>query len=198
MSALRMIAVIALAIMSAAAPADDWSWQDGLIGDSIEGDIYADEDYPGYLCERCRDPFVYAIDFAAFAYNGYWGENPWMRSSRLGIPFRIYNSQGQWVVAWFENLLFDSFTLLPDTLDVVLRLPSGEVVSITVLEGGPDMPVGSSSGDDAPESTSCFCLWGHGEFENLTPEKTWSSTISLVGLLGSIDFDDQDGDDLPD
>ncbi len=121
-----------------------------------------------------------------------------MRSSRLGIPFRIYNSRGQWVVAWFENLLFDSFTLLPDTLDVVLRLPSGEVVSITVLEGGPDMPVGSSDDDGASESTGCLCLWGHDEFESLAPEKTWYPTISLVGLLGSIDLEDQDSDDFPD
>lgn len=131
---------------------DRWSLEDGLLGDSIEGDVFTDDGtvYPGWLCDDCRDPDDYAIDFAAVAYNGFWGENPWMRESRLGIPFRIYNLNGEWVALWFENLLFDSITLLPDTLDIRIRLQTGQIVTITVLQNGPDMPIG----DTAPEPTT--------------------------------------------
>ena len=55
--------------------------------------------YPGWLCEWCQTP----ANYAAFAYNAYWGDNPWAWGSILGIPFRVYNLDGEWVGIWFEK-----------------------------------------------------------------------------------------------
>lgn len=131
-------------------------------------DIYEDEPdiYPGWLCEACRDPGEYPGDFAAFAYNAYFGDDPWAFSSGLGIPFRVYNRDLQWVVIWFENFLFDMPSLLPNTLDVHVRLRTGEVVTFTVVQGGPDLPVGDAA--SAPDTDNCGCGGGedeHDEFD---------------------------------
>lgn len=136
--------------------ADGWSWEDGLLGDSIDGDVFTDDGrvYPGYGCPDCRDPAAFPIDFAAFAYNGFWGEKPWMRESRLGVPFRIYNLKLGWVAAWFEDVYLDHFTFLPNTMKIHVRLPNGQILTFTVLQGGPDMPVGNQDPDAEP---GCSC-----------------------------------------
>lgn len=143
----------------------EWSWQEGLVGDYPEGDVYGSGPghYPGYFCDDCRDPAEYPMDFAAFAYNGYWGDDPWMLSSQLGMPFRIYNAEMQWVAAWFEQVLFGApLSLLPDTMDVLVRLETGQVLTFTVIQGGPDLPVGSQEPyPDARTTTgSCTCADG--------------------------------------
>ena len=117
--------------------------------------------YPGWLCEACRDPLDHPGDFAAFAYNAYFGNDQWAFDSELGIPFRIYNLAGQWVVVWFENFLFDGISLLPNTMDIRIRLETGEIVTITLVQGGPDLPVG----DDvtASEPAPCDCGGGDGD-----------------------------------
>ena len=135
-----------------------WTWRGGLLGnDSFGGDVFAaDELIPGYLCDECRDPAEHPMDFVAAAYNGYFGEDPWMRDTLLGTPFRIYNLDGQWVVVWFEGVVFDVSTLLPDTMDVRLRLPDGRIVTFSVLQGGPGLPIGNPD-PLPPPSGSCGC-----------------------------------------
>lgn len=126
-------------------------------------DIYEDEPYiyPGWLCEDCRDPEAYPGDFAAFAYNAYFGENPWAFSSELGIPFRVYNPSLQWVAIWFENFFFDMPSLLPNTMEIHVRLRTGEVVTFTVVQGGPDLPVGGETATGEPGG--CGCAGGGSE-----------------------------------
>jgi hypothetical protein len=120
-------------------------------------DIFADDGYihPGWLCEACRDPLDHPGDFAAFAYNAYFGSDQWAFDSELGIPFRIYTLAGQWVAVWFENFLFDSISLLPNTLDVRIRLETGEVITITLVQGGPDLPVGDDAAVTEPAPCDC-------------------------------------------
>jgi len=139
---------------------DGWSFRDGLLGDSTpDGDVFADsgEIYPGYMCDECRDPSEHSMDFVAVAYNGYFGDNQWMWGSQLGVPFRIYNLDMQWVVVWFEGIVFDSITLLPDTMDVRVRLPNGQILTFTVIQGGPDLPVGDPHPEPPPNSVNCSC-----------------------------------------
>jgi hypothetical protein len=120
-------------------------------------DIFEDDGYfyPGWLCEACRDPLDHPGDFAAFAYNAYFGSDHWAFDSELGIPFRIYNLAGQWVAVWFEDFLFDGISLLPNTLDVRIRLETGEIVTITLVQGGPDLPVGEDVVPTAPAPCDC-------------------------------------------
>lgn len=182
-----------LALPAAALEFADWSWEDGLLGDSIDGDVFAYDGtiYPGYLCDACRDPEDHAIDYAAFAYNGYWGEDPWMRETRLGMPFRIYNLLGQWVVVWFEDMIFDTPSLLPNTLDVRIRLPDGKVIKITLLQDGPDIPIGA---DDTAEATpSCGCTGGddsEGDDDYTEPEEYEFPEYEPTGSVEIIDPDE--------
>jgi len=144
---------------------DGWSWRDGLLGDgSRRGDVFADERYPGYLCEECRDPYEHPMDFVALAYNGYFGDDPWMWESQLGMPFRIYNLDMQWVVVWIEGIFFDSLTFLPDTLDIRVRLPNGQILTFQVLQDGPDLPIGDPN-PEAEATDSCGSSGG-GEGED--------------------------------
>ena len=123
----------------------------GLGPDDFADDVYGDGFFPGYLCDECRDPDEYPMDFAAFAYNGYFGEHPWLRESELGIPFRIYSLDRQWVTVWFDNVLFDVQTMLPNLVDILVRLDTGQILTFTMLQNGPDLPLGDpegGSGDD--------------------------------------------------
>lgn len=130
-----------------------------------DNEIYNDDDdfYPGWICEACRDPAEYPEDYAAFAYNAYFGEAAWAFGAELGIPFRVYSREATWVVIWFEDFLWDGVSLLPNTMDVRIRLETGEIVTITVLQGGPDLPVGDeTSGTTDP----CSCGSGGGASED--------------------------------
>ena len=113
---------VALAISPVADEEGDWSWRGGLLGDDTRPeDVFDDgEHFPGYLCEECRDPHEHPMDFAAFAFNGFFGDEPWMWDSQLGIPFRIYNLQQQWVSVWFEGIVFDSIHRIFDGAPVHL------------------------------------------------------------------------------
>lgn len=119
--------------------------------------------YPGWLCEECRDPTEFPEDYAAFAFNAYFGDEPWAFTSQLGIPFRVYNLELQWVVIWFEGFLFDGISLWPDTMDIFIRLPSGEIVRVEVVQNGPDMPIGENG--DAPVPAVCSCGGGGDEYD---------------------------------
>ena len=129
-----------------------------------DNEIYNDDDYlyPGWFCEVCRNPAEHPEDYAAFAYNAYFGEAAWAFGAELGIPFRVYNHEAKWVVIWFDDFLWDGVSLLPNTMDIRIRLETGEIVTITVLQGGPDLPVGEeTSGTTDP----CSCDGGGGESE---------------------------------
>lgn len=141
-----------------------WSWRGGFFGTGLDRSRVFDNDtfYPGYLCDVCRDPAEYPMDYVAVAYNGMFGEDPWMRGSQLGTPFRIYNLEGKWVVVWFEGIVFDVNTLLPDTMDVRLRLPNGLILTFSVLQGGPDLPIGDPNSEPA-DPNSCHCGTGDDE-----------------------------------
>ena len=124
--------------------------------DDFADDVFGDGFFPGYLCDECRDPATYPTDFAAFAYNGFFGETPWLRDTELGIPFRVYALDREWVVIWFDNVLFDIQTMLPNLLDILIRLETGEIVKITVVQNGPDMPIGDPDADSG-DVTACSC-----------------------------------------
>ena len=130
-----MMIVLAVSLCAASARALEMSSDYGVFED--DGGAY-----PGWFCEACRDPDEHAIDYAAHSYNAYWGEDPWAFESGLGMPFRVYNRDGEWVAVWFEDFLLDSISLLPSTMEVLVRLPSGEIVTFVVLKNGPDMQVG--------------------------------------------------------
>ena len=129
----------------------------------LDQDIFEDGHsiYPGWYCEDCRNPAAYPEDFAAFAFNAYWGDDAWAFSSWLGIPFRVYNPDIQWVAVWFEDFLFDGVSLLPNTMDIRVRLPSGQVITITVVQDGPDMPLGEPEAPGA--SNRCDCGGGEND-----------------------------------
>lgn len=171
-----------------------WSWKDGLVGHSIEGDVFAEDggDYPGWVCPDCRDPDEHPFDYVAVAYNGFWGSNPWMRTSQLGVPFRIYNLELDWVVVWFEQVFSPNFTLLPDTMQVRLRLRTGEILTFTVLQGGPDLPE-ADSGPTAPTSGGS----SGGESDEDVPDQDDAATDweppDYVGTVEIVD-PDEDGE----
>jgi hypothetical protein len=97
------------------------------------GDVFEDDgtNYPGWLCVGCQLP----RDYAAFAYNAYWSNDAWAWDSQLGIPFRVYNLDREWVVIWFEDFLFNVPSLLPDTITIKVRLRSGEIVTFEMVQG---------------------------------------------------------------
>ena len=169
----------------------NWSWDTGLLGGPIpDGDIYAaDEFFPGHMCEGCRNPESYPVDFAAFTYNTYYGADAWGWELQLGIPFRVYNLAGEWVVIWFENVLLDTYTFLPDTMTIVVRLRNGEILRMEVLEQGPDMPIGTLD-----SATSCGCGGGDGggadDYDDMNEEEP--SDIDNDGPTGVVDIEDPD------
>lgn len=105
-------------------------------------DVFGNGFYPGYMCVECRNPEDFPMDYAAFAYNHFFGENPWLRNSRLGIPFRVYNMKLEYAIVWFEKMLFDAPSFLPNLLEIKLRLENGRVLTMEVLQTGPPLPIG--------------------------------------------------------
>jgi hypothetical protein len=162
------------------------------------------EIYPGWLCLECRDVYEHPEDYAAFAWNAYFGEHPWAWNSRLGIPFRVYNMDMQWVVVWFTDFVFDTPDFMPETMNVRIRLPNGVIITIELLENGPDLYVdpppppptpvcscgdggdGGEEGDDFDEAD------GEGELDDL-PD--WGGQDSL-GIVDIVDPDEHG--DFPD
>lgn len=189
--------------LSPALEHDGWTLEGGFTGGTIEGDLYDSPagDYPGFVCDLCRDPADHVIDFAAFAYNGVWGEDRWMDTTRLGTPFRVYNLDLDWVVVWFEDVLFDMPSLLPNTLDIRVRLATGEILTITVLQGGPDLPVGSLEADGADAVEACGCTGDGGGADGeddpgLTEEAEWPEFDDSYGTVEIVD-PDADGEFPP-
>lgn len=192
---------VAFALDPVAEVEGDWSWRDGLLGDgSSRPDPFADgENIPGYMCEECRDPNEHPMDFAAFAFNGFFGNDPWMWDSKLGIPFRIYNLDMHYVVVWFEGMIFDSITFLPDTLDIRLRLQSGQILTFTVLQNGPELPIGDPDPDPPEVTGGCGCGSdygsGEGEDEYSDPDEGLPEPPDTPDPSGVVTIVDPDEDD---
>lgn len=164
-----------------------------------------DGNVPGWGCIECRDPAEHPEDFAAFAYNAYFGSDPWASSSRLGMPFRVYNMQMQWALIWFEDIVFDLPSLLPNTMDIRVRLPSGQVITITVIQGGPDLPVGPpvEPPNIGPDGSACTCGGGGGgeadDSGDAGDDGETGSEADDTGGQGVVDILDPDEDgEFPD
>jgi len=98
---------------------------------------------PGALCVACRDLNEYPMDAVAFAYNGFFGEDPWLRDTAIGYPFPVVTFDLNFVIVWFENVLFDIPGLLPNLMDVKVVMQNGQILTFTILQDGADLPVGS-------------------------------------------------------
>ena len=189
----KVVTLLVVTLLSPGAFAIDLDRRD-------DHNIYEDEPtiYPGWLCVDCRDAGEHPGDFAAFAYNAYFGEDPWAFGSQLGIPFRVYNLELQWVAIWFENVLFDLPSLLPNTMEIHVRLQTGEVVTFTVVQGGPDLPVGGD--DPVSDPGGCGCGGGgseddHDEFDEF--EEPWDfESPEPDGIVEIVDPND-DGEFPP-
>lgn len=178
----RLTALLLLLLQCGSGLADDFE---------VRADNVFDQGfYPGVLCDQCRDSTDHPMDFAAAAYNMFFGDEPWARDSLISWPFRIYNTQGQYAVIWFEDLLFDVPTLLPDLLTVVVRLQNGMVLRFEVLQDGSDLPVG----DPAPSSSSdCTCSGGDGEGSEDDPEDI-DDEFDPPEYEGTVGIEDPDED----
>lgn len=118
---------------------------------------------PGILCDRCRDFDEYPMDVVAVIYNAFFGDDPWLFDSNISFPIRVYALDRSWVLVWFEGIFFDVPTLLPDLMDVVVRMPDGQVLRFTLMQGGPDLPFGDPYVPPQPGSAgNCGCGGGGG------------------------------------
>lgn len=161
-----------------------------LYSQSPDGDVFSeDDDFPGLACSRCRDPDSYPVDFAAFAYNAYFGDNPWGWELELGIPFRVYNLSGEWTAVWFEDVLMDRYSFLPDTMTVVVRLQTGAVLRVEMLEEGPDMPIG----DNDTNTTGGGAGGGDDDdYDDMNDDE--SGDIEIDEPTGDVEIEDPDED----
>jgi len=169
--------------------------------DDRADDVFDAGFFPGFVCDLCRDPQQHPEDFAAFAYNAYFGDDPWMWDSQLGIPFRIYDLHLHWVVVWFEGVLFDAPTLLPNLMDIRLRLESGIVVTFTVLQTGPDMPIGERDPGSGQPSAGGDSGGGGGEGDDDYEEADDAADFELDAddYFGSVEIIDANEDgEFPD
>jgi hypothetical protein len=125
--------------------------------ESQSGDPFGPGFVPGILCDECRDPNEYPMDFVAFAYNGFFGDEHWMFGSKISWPFRIYNLNGDWVNTWFEDVIFYTPSLLPRLLTVMIRFENGQVVAFKVRMGESSLPIGNQDPEPEPGPGSCSC-----------------------------------------
>ena len=82
----------------------------------------------------------------------------------------------QWVVVWFTDFMFETPTFMPETMNVRIRLPNGVIITIELLQNGPDLYV-----DPPPPPPTPVCDCGGGG----------------AGEEGD-DFDEADGEGEPD
>ena len=152
--------------------------------------------FPGIMCHECRDPMQHPEDYAALIYNGFFGDEPWLLGWKLGLPIRIYYAHMDYVLVWFEGALFDTPSLLPNLLDIRMRLPNGVVITLTLLQEGPDMTIGEpASGDPvcAPNEGSA------GNEDDDYEEREEIEEIEFDEPVGHVEIVDPDEDgEFPD
>ncbi|MGI9272175.1 MAG: hypothetical protein ACR2QT_10400 [Woeseiaceae bacterium] len=189
---LILLFAFALPFSTSLAVEFDNTAEDQVEPDESTPDVFGDDFVPGIVCDVCGDPYEDPMDFVGVAYNAFFGDEPWLAGSDVSWPFRIYNLDGQWVAVWFENILFDMPSLLPDTMEVMVRFQNGLVVTYTVLQDGPTIQVGPE-----PESGSADCsCGGDGEEEDdyADIEEEWEPEESEpTGVVEIVD-PDEDGE----
>lgn len=155
-------------------------------------DAMDDGFFPGIICHDCRDPAEYPADYAAIIYNGFFGDNPWLLGWKLGLPLRIYSAELGYVVIWFEAALFDAPSLLPNLLNIRIRLPNGVILTLTVLQQGPDMLVGEQD-NSAPGDTPSTGEGGGGGGEDYEEPEEFEE-IEFDDPIGHVEIIDPDED----
>ena len=169
----------------------------GPIDDGMADDVFGPGFYRGILCDDCRDPYEYPMDFVAVAFNAYFGEDPWLFESNLGWPFRIYTLDGQYVVVWFENFIFNIPTLLPGLFDVYVRFENGRVMSFSILQDGPDLQIGpitEPEPDPELESDSCSCAGGGSDADSENYDEPDEFDPDEPERTGIVEIEDPDED----
>ena len=165
--------------------------------DTEDVDVFDNDFGPGIVCDDCRDPYEYPMDYVGLAYNAFFGDEAWLFDSNVSWPFRIYNLDGDWVAIWFEDLLFDMPSLMPNLMEVMLRFENGQVMLYTVLQDGPDMQVGAETESDSESgSADCDCDEGgedsDDEYED--PEEEWEWDEEESERTGDVEIVDPDED----
>ncbi|MDH4125643.1 MAG: hypothetical protein OEW64_02035 [Gammaproteobacteria bacterium] len=157
--------------------------------------VYDDGFFPGIVCNACRDPWEYPEDYAALIYNGFFGDEPWLTGWRLGLPIRVYDENLNYVLVWFEGVLFDAPSLLPNLMDILVRLPNGVIIKLTVLQEGPDMIVGEEPDRVSSGTTACYCGSGAaGNEDDDYEEPEEFEEIEFDDPVGIVDIVDPDED----
>jgi hypothetical protein len=186
--------IVLLTLAFQAAPAFAIEYGDRDFADRADT-VYDDGFFPGIICHACRDPMQYPQDYAAVIYNGFFGENPWLRGWQLGLPIRIYDSHLNYVLVWFEGALFETPSLLPNLLEIRIRLANGVIITLTLLQDGPDMPVGDPDNSVPGGTTPCYCSSGgagNGDDDYEEPEEI--EDIEFDDPVGYVDIVDADED----
>ena len=168
------------------------------IADDIEYEIpgiFGGGFVPGILCDDCRDPYEYPMDYVAFGFNAFFGDDPWLFGPNVGWPFRVYNLEREWVNIWFEDVFNFTPSLLPELLTVMIRFENGRVVPYSVLRDEPSLPVGEQESESG--SAACGCAGGDdGDGEYTEPEEEWE--LEEPERTGSVEIVDPDEDgDFP-
>jgi hypothetical protein len=153
---------------------------------------------PGLLCEDCRDPYDYPMDYVAFGYNAFFGEDPWLFGSEVNWPFRVYNLEREWVNIWFDDVFHFWPSLLPEVLTVMIRFENGRIFRFYVLRDEPSLPVGEQQPEPESESTACGCAGGDDDDDEYTePEEELEfEERERTGSVEIVD-PDEDGDFPP-
>ena len=92
----------------------------------------------------------------------------------------------------FEGLAFDGLTLLPETFDIRIRLESGQVITITVLENGPDMPIGEPNPGDSGGAEADDDEFVDDDYADDSDPFLWEPEDEPEGVVEIID-PDEDG-----
>ncbi len=155
--------------------------------------VYDNGFFPGIVCSACRDPMEYPEDYAALIYNGFFGENRWLTDWQLGLPIRVYDENLNYVLVWFEGVLFDMPSLLPNLMDMLVRLPNGVIIRLTVLQEGPDMIVGDDPNRVGGGTAShCYCGGGRDDDDYAEPDEI--EEIEFDNPVGRVEILDPDED----
>lgn len=108
------------------------------------------------ICEDCRNPALYPMDFGNFVFNQVFGSNAWVPISEGG-RIEVRNLNGQWAVVDLDyvlqtsgltiNLGFLSIGLIAPTglIQIKVQTASGALMTYEVFVNSPDLIVGAGN-----------------------------------------------------